>query len=121
MPASSESVSPSLWPLSDEGRRAAEALSVPAGALLVASAEAKARQTLEPFGPVLLDSRFNEVRRTDEPWEGEYLALRRAYVGGVDHANWEPRSEVVARFAAGIRDHTAAAGDRPLVVATHGM
>jgi hypothetical protein len=64
---------------------------------VVASQEPKARQTLEPAGTVHSDERSNEVTR-DEPYEGDFRARRRAYVTGTDHANWEPRGHVVARF-----------------------
>jgi broad specificity phosphatase PhoE len=42
-------------------------------------------------------------------------------VEGADHADWEPRAEVAKRVDAGITEHLALAGGRPLVVATHGM
>lgn len=120
MPAAGPDRPPELWPLDDAGRRAAAALVLPPDALLVSSAELKARQTLEPAGPVVTDARFNEVTR-NEPFEGDYRARRRAYVGGVDHAGWETRGDVVARFDAGIAHWRAAAGGRPLVIGTHGM
>jgi hypothetical protein len=34
---------------------------------------------------------------------------------------WEPHAELAARFAAGVRHWRTVAGDRPLVVASHGM
>jgi broad specificity phosphatase PhoE len=121
MPAFEEAVAPAEWPLSDEGPRAVAGLVLPAGAYLVASAEVKARQTLEAFGTVVQDARFNEVERVGEPWEGDYRELRRAYVDGAEHAGWEPHAAVVARFDVGLRAHAALAGGRPLVVASHGM
>jgi len=48
--------------------------------LLVASAEREAWQTLESLGPVTRDRRSGEVSRV-EPWKGDYLWLRREYVG----------------------------------------
>jgi broad specificity phosphatase PhoE len=106
----------------DRGRRGAESLVhvLPPDARLVSSLEPKARQTLEPTGPVATDARFNEVWR-DEPFEGDFRSRRRAYVGGVEHPGWEPRGDVVSRFDAGLRDWQATAGDRPLVIASHGM
>lgn len=110
------------WPLSPEGRAAAIALRrrLPSGALFVASAEPKAYQTLEPSGEVSIDERFGEVRR-DEPFDGDFRARRRAYVDGVAHPGWESHADVTARFGAGIAEWRIKAGDRPLVVASHGM
>ncbi|MGE5830021.1 MAG: histidine phosphatase family protein [Micromonosporaceae bacterium] len=111
------------WPLSSDGR--ADALRLvpllPSGALLVASDEPKAYQTLEGAGPVVRDARFGEVRRTGEPWDGPFRELRRAYVEGTAHRGWEPHASVVARFDAAISEHGGAAGGRALVVASHGM
>ena len=121
MPAYHRDVAPESWDLSGEGRAAAAQLVLPPDAYLVASAEPKAYQTLEPFGLVVRDVRFGEVRRRGEPWDGDYREQRRAYVEGVDHDEWEPRAEVVARFQAAIDDHSARCLRRPLVVGTHGM
>jgi broad specificity phosphatase PhoE len=88
---------------------------------LVSSAEPKARQTLEAAGPVVTDARFNEVRRPREPFNGDFRAQREAYASGIEHARWEPRAEVVARFSAGIRYWSDVAAGRPVVIATHGM
>jgi broad specificity phosphatase PhoE len=122
MPAFGPDVPDAAWELGDEGRGAARALArvLPAGALLVASGEPKARQTVEPAGPVRTDERFNEVVR-DEPYEGDFRARRLAYVTGTDHAGWEARDRVTARFGAGVRFWAARAGGRPLVIASHGM
>lgn len=122
MPACSAEMPPDCWELSGEGRSAARRLGpvLPSGALLVASAERKAWQTLESLGPVMRDRRFNEVGRIEE-WQGDYLRLRREYVGGADHRGWEPRGNVVERFAAGVSDWLSAARDRDLIIATHGM
>lgn len=120
MPAVDPDVPPERWHLSPDGHRAATALAarLPADAVLVASAEPKARQTLG--GGVSIDNRFNEVVR-DEPYDGDYRARRRAYVSGTDHPGWEPRDQVVARFAEGVTGWLGRSGPRLLVVATHGM
>jgi broad specificity phosphatase PhoE len=122
MPDYRAEVPPDRWELGEDGRSAARRLGavLPSGALLVASAEPKAWQTLESLGPVTRDRRFNEVGRV-EPWEGDYLRLRREYVNGADRSGWEPRDQVAARFAAAVSDYLSAADGRPLVVATHGM
>jgi broad specificity phosphatase PhoE len=122
MPAYGPEVPPDRWELSDDGRDAACRLAavLPAGALLAASAEIKAWQTLERLGAVVRDQRFNEVSRT-EPWEGNYRELRRAYVDGADHAGWEARGHVLERFGAAVSDHLSAADGGPVIIATHGM
>jgi broad specificity phosphatase PhoE len=122
MPAFGPDVPPAAWELSSDGKRAAAALSneLPIGALLIASREPKARQTLEPAGTVRTDDRFNEVER-DEPYDGDFKQRRRAYVCGTDHPGWEPREQVATRFTAGIAHWATQAGPRPLVVASHGM
>ena len=87
MPAFGPDVPAAAWELSSQGWSAARALAraLPVEALLVASREPKARQTLEPAGSVQTDERFNEVTR-DEPYEGDFRTRRRAYVTGTDHA-----------------------------------
>ncbi|MFC5830593.1 histidine phosphatase family protein [Nonomuraea insulae] len=122
MPAYGPTVPAHAWTLSAEGWQAARRLiaQLPREARLVSSDEPKAWQTLGGDDAVTRDRRFNEVTRV-EPWEGDYRELRRAYVEGADHADWEPRAEVAERFDAGITEHLALSGERPLVVATHGM
>jgi broad specificity phosphatase PhoE len=122
MPSYGPEVPPDRWELSDDGRAAACRLAgvLPSGALLAASAEPKAWQTLEPLGAVLRDRRFNEVSRV-EPWEGDYLQLRREYVNGANHAGWEARCDVEERFGEAVGDHLSAADGRPVIIATHGM
>jgi 2,3-bisphosphoglycerate-dependent phosphoglycerate mutase len=134
MPAYDESVSPRLWPLAPDGVAAARGLVLPPGAYLVSSDEVKAWQTLayasrakvgDPAaldrGPITVDTRFGEVLREGEPWDGPFRELRRSYVDGAEHVGWEPRSAVAARFDEAVTDHLARADGRALVVATHGM
>ncbi len=122
MPEIRPEVPPAEWELGARSHRDARALAgrLPAGGLLVASAEPKARQTLEPAGPVRTDERFNEVWR-DEPYGGDFRARRLGYVTGTDHPGWEPRDEAAARFAAGVRYWLSQVDGRPLVIASHGM
>jgi broad specificity phosphatase PhoE len=122
MPELNALVPPEHWVLGDAGRRGAASLRdvLPGDAVLVCSTEPKAVQTLEPSGRVVLDARFREVER-DEPYEGDFRARRRAYVTGTGHPGWEPRAAVIARFDTGARWWLARSGDRPVVVATHGM
>jgi broad specificity phosphatase PhoE len=122
-PAVGPDVPPEQWELDPAaGRAGASGLArvLPAGACLVSSREPKARQTLEPSGPVTTDERFNEVVR-DEPYEGDFRTRRRAFVDGVDHDGWESRADVVARFGAGVDEWLRKTGARPLVIASHGM
>ena len=58
---------------------------------------------------------------SDEPFGGDFRARRRAYVAGAVPPGWEPHAEVAGRFDAGVRHWRTVAGDRPLVVASHGM
>lgn len=128
MPAFGPDAPAHTWELSEEGLSAARSLcdtlrQEAPEALLAASAEPKAWQTLGPAdaaGAVRRDPRFNEVERV-EPWGGEFRRLRREYVDGADHPDWEPRTDVAGRFDAAMAEHLDAARGRPLIVATHGM
>jgi broad specificity phosphatase PhoE len=120
MPVVDPETDPGQWELSAEGHAAARALTLPPGALLVASAEPKARQTLEPSGQVMMDSRFNEIDR-EEAFAGDFRERRRSYVEGAAHSRWESQADVAGRFDEGIADWLAKAAGRPLVIGTHGM
>jgi len=122
MPAHTPDRPAGSWDLARDGRRGAESLRtvLPSNAVLVSSPEPKARQTLEPSGPVMTDWRFREVDR-DEPHGDDFRARRLAWVTGADHAGWEPRALVVARFGAAVQFWLSRAGDQPLVIASHGM
>ncbi|WP_205857634.1 histidine phosphatase family protein [Phytoactinopolyspora endophytica] len=121
MPEVDPAVPPHEWHLSAEGREATEALHLPVRARVVSSTEPKAAQTLEHCGVVVRDARFNEVRRSSEPFGGNWRALRRAYVDGVEHDGWEPHEAVAARFGSAIDEHRDNARGEVLVVAAHGM
>jgi len=120
MPDASPEVPSGEWPLTPAGRAAASSLvdALPAGALLVASDERKAWETLGA-GSVPRDPRFGEVRR-DEGWSDDFRTVRGRYVAGEALPGWEPQADVVARFGAGL-DSWRARADGALVVATHGM
>jgi hypothetical protein len=70
MPAYGPDIPATAWKLSSQGWSEARALprALPVDAVLIASREPKARQTLEPAGPTQTLERFNEVTR-DEPYE----------------------------------------------------
>lgn len=122
MPAHGPGTPARDWVLAPEGEVAAQALCrrLPDGARLIASSEPKAIATVQPAGPVIPDRRFDEITRV-EAYDDDFRTQRRAYVDGADHADWEPRQDVVRRFAAGVAEHVAAAGGRPVVIASHGM
>lgn len=64
MPAVDPATDPATWGLGPEGRAAAAALDLPTDALLVASDEPKAIETLESHSSVRVDRGFGEVHRT---------------------------------------------------------
>lgn len=125
MPDAAEHSSPDTWRLSADGRAAAAVLrrALPADALLCASEEPKAWETLGGSDSVRRDARFNEVARTGEPWEGAFRELRLQYVQGVAHPGWEAHVEAAASFDAGVLDALDPRGTagRPVVIASHGM
>jgi broad specificity phosphatase PhoE len=121
LPVVDSATPPASWPLSCDGRSAARGLVLPADAYLAASAEPKAYETLAHLGAVAQDSRFGEIHRVGEPFDGNFRELRLAYVEGADHPQWEDRAEAVVRFDDAIAFHRERAGRRPLVVGTHGM
>jgi len=119
---------PSTWRrLGEAGRAAARALRplLPGSAYHVASDEPKAVQTLRELAghhDVATDPGFAEVHHR-YVWAADhgYRALAYAYLEGVCHEGWEPHALVAARFDAAVVRHAAAAGDRMLVVGTHGL
>lgn len=128
MPAADREVAPADWPLSPDGEAAAAELAqhLPRFATLVSSPEAKALQTLGPAArfredPIVQDARFREVDRPEESWDDAVRQRRCAYLEGDVPAGWEPHDAVVRRFGAGVDWWSRLSGDRPLVVASHGM
>ena len=126
MPLIDPAADPAAWPLSAAGVTAARALAgvIPAGALLVASDEPKAGQTLDPDGsrPVRRDRRLGEVRRS-EAFSDDFRLARRSYVSGSEITGWEPREQVALRFGAAVRDAAAHARalSRDAVICSHGL
>lgn len=124
MPAIDPAADPSAWALGAGGLAASRRLArlIPAGALLIASEEPKAWQTLDPDGSadVRRDFRLGEVRRS-EAFSDDFRVNRRRYVSGSQIAGWEQHAEVARRFAGAVRDATAQAGGRDVVIASHGM
>ncbi len=120
MPAIDPAADPSAWALGGRGLAASRRLArwIPPGALLIASEEPKAWQTLDPDGSVDVrrDFRLGEVRRI-EAFSDDFRVNRRRYVSGSLIAGWEQHAEVARRFAGAVRD----AAGRDVVVASHGM
>lgn len=130
MPEAAPSLSPDRWPLSTGGREAARALRgrLPVDAVWLTSAEPKAVETARlaagPFQDIAHDDRFGEVRRPGEPHDDDVLVRRRAWVeGALDarHAGWETLGSAGDRFQEALAQWAPRAGNRSLVVGTHGM
>jgi len=124
-----EGVHPTEWELDASGRASAadlaDRLEVGDGiGALVSSTEPKALGTAEAIGErwqveVIADPRLREAIR---PWIGPgYRAVVHRYLRGERPEGWEPHLEVAARTAASIREATALAGSRPVVVVSHGL
>ncbi len=127
MPLVDPSIRSERWELGDEGRAAARALRplIPQPAYYVASPEPKAAQTVQELAgdaEIPTDAGFAEVRRP-YVWSAvaDYRALAWAYVAGTSHDGWEPHEAVAARFDAAVTRHAVAAGDKVLVIGTHGL
>ncbi len=122
-PAASPDTPPSTWPLTRDGRAAAERLraSLPADAFLASSNERKAWETLGDVAEVRRDPRFDEVRREGEGWRADFRDRRRRYVRGERLPGWEDRAEVARRFDEGVAAAVDEGDGRPVVVATHGV
>lgn len=126
MPDASPNSYPDAWPLSDDGAAAASQLfgRLPANGVLASSPELKARQTLEHatgrHADVVVDSRFAEVCRPDEPFDDGFRDRRFAWIVGDPHPIhelWEAPGAAASRFQAGIE----AIDGESIVVASHGM
>ncbi len=124
MPVLDETVPSADWPLSAQGRTAAQAIgrALPRDGIRLTSPEPKARETLALAcpGPAMVDARLGEVCRPPEPIGDGHRAVRRDWVAGrLDqrHRGWESPSHAASRFAAAIAEHRS----DTMVVATHGM
>lgn len=95
-----EATSPHTWGLTEEGRALAASLDI-RGLRLIAGPEPKMVETLEPHGPIEVDSRYGESH--SEGWLGrdEFLATVHRYFESPDEPpapGWEPAAAVVERF-----------------------
>ncbi len=123
MPAVDKTVSSRQWPLSDEGRQAAQnlakGLQLPENIYVVSSDEVKAKETAAAFSDrVFVDSRVQEVSR---PWtRGDYKRIARDWLSGEPVEGWEPRQAVIERMSEAIEE-TVEEADDLVVVVTHGL
>jgi len=111
------------WPLTEEGREAAEELArrLPRVARVLSSPEPKAAATAAPIAraagvEVELDERLREVERAANlPSYGAHRAAARRYLDGESVEGWEPRDRAFARVRAAVDGVDDAA------VVSHGM
>ena len=118
------------WRLSEAGREQAAALArEPFWAevdRVVLSSEPKTRLTVEPALatrdlPLTVDARFNELHRPG--WVGDYVG-RVAHCFAHPHqaaVDWEPASEALARFRAGMVDLHTQFPKQTLALIGHGL
>lgn len=128
MPVATASTSSASWSLSEDGRRAARELGarLPSGAVLVASEETKAIDTVAVAAGVDATQvgrhpGFGEVNRPGESFDEHHRARRLAWVQGaldVRHVGWETRAEAAGRFQDALDQLVT---DQHLVVGSHGM
>ncbi len=118
------------WRLSDAGREQAAVLArEPFWAevdRIVLSSEPKTQLTVEPVLatrdlPLTTDARFDELHRPG--WVGDYVG-RVAHCFAHPHqaaVDWEPASDALARFCAGIADLHARFPKQTLALIGHGL
>lgn len=125
-----DGVPPPDWPVTEEGRRAAERLARdPAWrglALVATSPEAKAVATAEPIARAAelaphLDADLREVARHGTPVlpRARYADLVSRYLAGEPFEGWEPQEHARRRMSAAL--DRAAASPGPAAVVTHGL
>jgi broad specificity phosphatase PhoE len=129
MAVPAEGLHPTDWELDEVGRDSARTL---AGRLeveggvgaVVTSTEPKALGTAEEIAavwsaPLVADDRLREAVR---PWIGPgYRAVVHRYLRGELPEGWEPHADVAGRVAAALQDGADEAGERTLVVVSHGL
>jgi 2,3-bisphosphoglycerate-dependent phosphoglycerate mutase len=125
-----DGVRPRDWPVTEEGRRAAERLaSDPAWrdlALVATSPETKAVETAVPIARAAelsphLDDDLREVeRRIPVLPRAQYVDVVSRYLAGEEVPGFEPQAHARARFHAAL-DRIAALAGGPAAVVTHGL
>ena len=125
-----DGVPPRDWPVTEEGRRAAERLARDPiwreVAHVATSPEGKAVETARPLARAAelaprVDDDLREVARELPVLpRAEYVALVTRWLDGEDVPGFEPREHAARRFAAAV-DRAAAASPGPTAVVTHGL
>lgn len=123
MPLVSSDLPSREWPLTEAGRRDAEALArqldFASGTPVVSSDELKAKQTAEAFSSeIVVDPRLREVGR---PWvEGDYEATARRWLEGEHVDGWESQSDALGRMTEAANEADTRFGSGVLLV-SHGL
>lgn len=130
MPGVVPGVSSKLWRLSESAKEdcvlLAHALPEVLAPSIYTSDQPKVVETANVIAlrrglAVVTDRRFAEVDQGGRWIDEDYREVAAGYLGGVDHSGWEPRQQVVKRFARGVEDALAAGPDSDLVVVNHGL
>ncbi len=129
MPAVHEDVPSTEWHLDGAVQEAAQVwadrLEVGGGiGALVSSTEPKALETAGAiaarWGATVQED--ERLREADRPWIGVgYRAVAHRYLRGERPEGWEPHVAVAERMAAAVADAVSAAGDRAVIVVSHGL
>jgi broad specificity phosphatase PhoE len=129
MPDLTPGVSPKRWRLGETAGEdcvlLAHALPRQLASVVRSSAETKAEQTAAIIAMrrglrVETDEDLGEVDRPDA-WVEDHRSLAAAYLSGQEHPGWEPRRQVMRRFADAVERAMASPGDGDVVVVNHGM
>ena len=126
-----DGVPPRDWPVTEDGRRAAERLARDpawrALSLVATSPEEKAVRTAEPIARAAelaphVDDDLREVARHGTPVlpRAQYVDLVARYLEGEAFEGWEPQEHARRRFAAAL-DRVAVRAGGPAAVVTHGL
>lgn len=122
-PMVDETVPSQCWPLSENGRLAAQQLAsrihLAPNYLVVASDEIKAHGTAEALSDqVVVDPRLGEVQR---PWTADnYRVLAETWLRGTQVQGWESTDSAVERMAEAVTE-AIQRGDGSACLVTHGL
>jgi broad specificity phosphatase PhoE len=126
-----DGVRPRDWPVTEEGRRAAERLAREPRwrdlTLVATSPEEKAVETAVPIARAAelaprVDDDLREVeRRIPVLPRPEYVVLVSRYLAGEEVDGFEPQEQAARRFERGLARAAAHAAAGPAAVVTHGL